>query len=249
MSLIFERGSEQEPKGHAIVYFRAGGERILALYIVVLPVRMDITKYIPPLLAPQFGNIAPSEMAAVALPPVPEEVSGYQELERLSRMREDDLVLGGTLRSTAEPTSLLEAGNRAVQEYLELWKAYIERSPAITSDSDEEEGVDVSEVLYSFMGERDKLSDMAKLVGKLRFAVEGRDVAAIKEAEEELEVLGKYLPETYLLPRIVRVAKDPTRKGAQLAQLYLERCYKLVDGDEEGARLLEERIRAQESSE
>ena len=249
MSLTFERGNPQEPKGHALVYFRAGSERVLALYVIVLPVSMDISKYIPPLLAPQFGGISPQEMSAVALPPVPEEVGSYEELMKLAEMRSDDLILGGTLLPTAEPTSLMEAANSVVQEYAQLWADYLARNPVVEEEREEEGAVGVSEVLYSLMGGRDKLAEMSKLVAKLRFAVEGQDSAAINEAEEEIRILSRYVPDNYLVSQLLDVARQPQPIGGDLAQLYLERCYRLSDGDEESVRKLEEQIKVMESSE
>ena len=246
MSLTFDKGDPQEPRGHALVYFHAGAERLLALYVVLLPVSMDISKYIPPLLAPQFGGAAPQEMSAVALPPVPEEVSSYEELARLAELRDDDLVFGGTLLATAEPTSLIEAANGAVQEYAQLWADRLERTP-ITEGRDEEGGIGVSEVLYSLMGEKDRLAEMSKLVSKLRFAVEGQDTASSREAEEEMLILGRYMPEGFLVRRLLEAACLPQPIGGQLAQLYLERCYRLSEGDEEGVQKLEERIKLLES--
>jgi hypothetical protein len=251
MSLTFERGNPQEPRGHALVYFRAGSERVLALYIIVLPVSMDISKYIPPLLAPQFGGVSPQEMSAVALPPVPEDVGSYEELVKLAEMREDDLILGGTVLPSAEPTSLMEVANSTVQEYAQLWADYLERTPMPGAQEaiEEEGGVGVSEVLFSLMGERDKLAEMSKLVSRLRFAVEGHDSAATKDAEEEIQILSRYLPDNYLIAQLLDVALRPQPMGGDLAQLYLERCYRLSDGDEEGVRKLEERIKVMESSE
>ena len=249
MSLTFERGNPQEPKGHALVYFRAGSERVLALYVIVLPVSMDISKYIPPLLAPQFGGISPQEMSAVALPPVPEEVGSYEELMKLAEMRSDDLILGGTLLPTAEPTSLMEAANSVVQEYAQMWADYLARNPVVEEEREEEGAVGVSEVLYSLMGGRDKLAEMSKLVAKLRFAVEGQDSAAINEAEEEIRILSRYVPDNYLVSQLLDVARQPQPIGGDLAQLYLERCYRLSDGDEESVRKLEEQIKVMESSE
>jgi hypothetical protein len=195
--------------------------------------------------------MSPQEMSAVALPPVPEEVDSYEELEQLAEMRDDDLVLGGTLLATTEPTALMEAANGVVQEYARLWAEHLARSPvgSLEAASEEDGGVGVNEVLYSFMGERDKLAEMSKLVARLRYAVEGRDEVTAKEAEDEMGVLNKYLPESYLVARLLVVARDPEASGAQLAQLYLERCYRLADGDAQGAHELEERIKAMESSE
>ena len=55
MDLDFERGDRATPKGHALVFFRQrnDAEEILATYIVTLPVKVDVTKYIPPMFASQ----------------------------------------------------------------------------------------------------------------------------------------------------------------------------------------------------
>jgi hypothetical protein len=245
MALTFDKGSAQEPKGHAIVYFHSG-EKVLALYVVVLPIVMNITKYIPPLLAPQFSSMGPQEMSAVALPPVPEEVENHEHLAHLADARNDDLAFGGNLSATVEATGLIEAANGVVQEYAQLCKDYTARMPAAVQEADG--GVGVNEVLYSLMGERDKLAEMSKLISKLRFAVEGGDTGTTKEAKEEIHILGKYLPEMYLIPRLLKAALTPKPVGGQLAQLYLERCYRLSNNDPEGARKLEERIRSLEVS-
>jgi len=247
MELVFEKGSPDEPRGHTLVYFRRRtGEGLLATYVVVLPVSMDISKYIPPLLAPQFAGMTPRQMSAFALPPAPEEVSSYEELIRLAELRHDDLVFGGTLFST-DATHLIEAANEAVQRYAQLWTDYLERAPAPAEV--EEGGMAVSEVLYSLMSERDKLTEMAKLVGKLRFAVEGQDSALIEETKEEIRLLAKYLPKEYEVERLLEAAQQPRPKGGELARLYLERCYRLSDGREEEARELEKQIKVLESSE
>ena len=81
------------------------------------------------------------------------------------------------------------------------------------------------------MGETGKLSELAKLVGKMRFGVEGSDSRLVKEAEEEILTLAKHMPEHYRVQRIIQVAEMPADMGATLAQLYLERCYKLYEED------------------
>ena len=94
------------------------------------------------------------------------------------------------------------------------------------------------------MGDRDRLADLARLVARLRFAVEGDDRAQIDEAESDVRTLAKYLPAEYDVGALLAAAKDPTRLGGELAQLYLERCYKLTDKDDDSLLGLEERIRA-----
>ena len=58
MLLEFEIGELKKPKGHAMVYFRLENEpnEVLAAYIVVLPITLDFSKYIPPFLASQLSE-------------------------------------------------------------------------------------------------------------------------------------------------------------------------------------------------
>jgi hypothetical protein len=106
----------------------------------------------------------------------------------------------------------------------------------------------VNEVLFELMGERDRLAELAKLIGQLRFGVEGNDARQIQEAEDEIAILGRFLPERYQIDALLKSAKDPSRNGGDLAQLYLERCYKLADEDYTSLQDIEERIRVIESA-
>src|SRR5512146_3193245 len=99
MDLTFERGERDKPKGHALLYFRnpANQGEVLASYLVVPPVPLDLSKYMPPLFA---GNIPQSQLqpvSAIPLPPVPEVVESRAYLQQLAEARDDDLVYGGTL--------------------------------------------------------------------------------------------------------------------------------------------------------
>ncbi|MFH1140189.1 MAG: hypothetical protein V1724_00640 [Chloroflexota bacterium] len=245
MEFQFERGTPLRPRGHALVYFQdVASDRLLAIYVVVLPVPMDIAKYLPPFLASHMGQAAPQELAAFALPPVPEEVSSHQELERLAELREDDLIYDGGLR-TDDVADQMQRVNALVQRYAQLWQEAVKSLPRAVEQAQQEKGVvGVNEVLYSLMSEHDKLAEMSKLIARLRFAVEGRDTSGIKDAIEEIGILARRLPASYDVQELVRSASEPSRKGAELAKLYLERCYRLCSGDSHAAQELEERIRA-----
>ena len=101
MDLTFERGDPQRPKGHALVYFRVNTEpdKVYATYVINLPVKADLTKYVPPFLASHLGSMPLSDFSAFAMPPVPEALEGHEELERLSQERGDDLVFAGSMFS------------------------------------------------------------------------------------------------------------------------------------------------------
>ncbi len=256
MDLVFERGDPQRPRGHALLFFRVSTEpdRVYATYVVTLPVKSDLTKYVPPFLASHLGNMPLSDFSAFAMPPVPEAVDSYDDLERLSRAREDDLVAGTSLFSFDLPR-MMEAVNEAVQSYSELYAQYSGGLPVVEPgsaaelaapepDRSEDRSLEVNEVLLGLMSEKDKLGELSRLLGKLRFAVEGRDDREVDEASAEISALGRHLPESFQVSAILAVAKDASQRGSQLAQLYLDRCFRLSDGDLSSAQDLEAKIRS-----
>ena len=100
--------------------------KLYASYIVVLPVQADFGKYVPPFLASHLGNLPLNDFSAFAMPPVPEEVSGHAELERLSDQRQDDLVFGSSMFSFDLPR-MMESITDAVQSYSQLCADYYDR--------------------------------------------------------------------------------------------------------------------------
>ena len=254
MDLAFERGDPTSPKGHALLYFRetGGGGKLYATYVVVLPISIDLVKYMPPFLANQIPQVNAQELSAFAFPPMPEEVGGQASLEGLVTARGDDLVFGGEV-SPSQVQDMLVQVNDLVQEYAQRYQSYIQGAvEAVPVEASQEPefigGPGVNEVLFELMGERDRLGELAKLIGQLRFGVEGNDARQIQEAEDEIAILGRFLPEHYQMDALLKSAKDPSRSGGDLAQLYLERCYKLADEDYTSLQDIEERIRVIESA-
>ena len=255
MDLTFDRGDYRRPKGHALVYFRVDTEagQLYATYVVILPVKADFGKYVPPFLASHLGNLPLNDFSAFAMPPVPEPVDGYQELQRLSELREDDLIFGSSMFSFDLPR-MMESTTEAVQAYAQLCADYFDRgsvsappqraavgSPeADAADSDT--SYQVNEVLFSLMGERDKLAELSRLLGKLQFAQEGRDANMTGEVTEEITALSRHLPEEFQVPNLLAAAREATAKGSRLAQLYLDRCFRLSDGDAGSAQALAAQI-------
>ena len=121
MDLTFDRGDPQNPRGHALLYFRVDTEpdQVYATYVVTLPVKSDLTKYVPPFLASHLGSLPLSDLSAFAMPPVPEVVGSFSELDRLSQLRADDLVYGGSMFSFDLPR-MMETATEAVQAYSSL---------------------------------------------------------------------------------------------------------------------------------
>ncbi|MBF8267582.1 MAG: hypothetical protein HW388_1090 [Dehalococcoidia bacterium] len=225
MELYFERGAKETPKGHALVYFRQryNPEEVSATYFIALPVRVDVSKYIPPMFAPQMRGMVSQELSGFAFPPMPEVVESLAQLQRLAETRDDDLIDGGT-SDPSDPMELLQLVNELQQEYTRLWQESQEAQAPTEAST-------VNEFLYELMGERDRLGELSKLVGKLRFAAEGSDSRLVQEAREEILALARYLPERYRIPRLIKTAEMPAAAGGLLAQLYLERCYRLCEED------------------
>ena len=252
MALTYDRGDPGAPKGHALLYFRASdsGSTCHATYIVCLPIAVDLAKYMPPFLAPHMSEISAQEMSAFAFPPVPEEVESLQRLQALAQARDDDLLFGGTVDPSQVP-SLLAVVNELVQEYGRGYQGHIQATAATLDVEAPEQvsGLGVNEVLYELMAPRDRLAELARLVGKLRFAAEGSAGGQVEEAEQEISLLAPHLPNGYRLDALVRAAKIPTQSGGELAGLYLDRCYKLADEDYLRLKGIEERIQVLEMDE
>ena len=267
MDLIFDRGDPQNPRGHALLYFRVDTEPdiVYATYVVTLPVKSDLTKYVPPFLASHLGNLPLSDLSAFAMPPVPEAVGSYADLERLSQLREDDLVYGGNMFSFDLPR-MMETATEAVQTYSSLCSDTLAmtgtaaegaaaaigeelretlETPAAPEPEPEQERDDsynVNEVLFSFMSESDKLGELSGLLGRLRFAVDGSDQATADEVGAEITVLARHLPENFRVNDLLEAARDNSDRSAQLAKLYIDRCFRLSAGDALAAIELEAQI-------
>ncbi len=248
MDLTFDRGDQQRPKGHALVYFPVVSEpdKVYATYVVVLPIEIDFAKYVPPFLASHLGTMPLKDISAFSLPPVPEEMESYEQLQHLAEMRDDDLIRVFSTSSFDLP-EMMQLVSDVVQQYAQLWSDSLKAtpSPALEKAGD---SLQVNEVLYSLMSGKDKVEELAKMISKLRFATEGNDQPMITEVEEEIRLLGKYLPQEYQVNDLLQAAGDSSTSSSQLAHLYLERCYKLSNGDSDGARDLEHQIESLKTS-
>ncbi len=258
MDLQFDRGDHDSPSGHALLYFRVDTEpdKVYASYIVTLPIKADLTKYVPPFLASHLGALPLNDLSSFAMPPVPEPVADYETLERLSRQRGDDLVYGGNMFSFDLPR-MMEAVSDAVSSYGDLYVAAgksaapagdlaaLPEDPHALEEPAEplDASFNVNDVLFSFMSESDKLSELSRLLGQLRFAVEGADRTAADEAGEDIRALARHLPDEFQVSNLLAVAQDTSERSSELAKLYLDRCFRLSAGDTGQAAELEAQIR------
>jgi hypothetical protein len=253
MMLSFEQGDPGRPKGHALLYFkdRSDPSAIFATYLIVPPISVEISKYIPPMFAAQFQQMgARSGITVFPYPPIPERVEGVEQLERMARARGDDLVSGGSIDASS-PESLLMSVQEAAQLYFQSYSSYIDSVPAqpqAEAIPETAESVDMDDLLYGLMGDRERLAELTKLSGQLRYAVSGRDERLAQDTVAQIRGLGKYLAEKYRAEEIAQAASRPGPDGDRLTRMYLDRAYKLLNEDYEGLQQLERDIQEFDSA-
>lgn len=246
MDATFERGSASNPRGHALCYFREDGysPKYHAIYVIVSPVPFAIGKYLPPILAGQVSQFEMGEFASVALPPIPEEVAGLAYLQALAEARDDDLLDGGSLPGGGGPAALPRV-QEIVGWYGSLYEGSIGRrvgTPDAQESLPEPEEVDADSILYSVLGDRERLAEITKLLGSLRYGLEVHDGAMVQEAEARMAKIGRLLPESFRATELISAAGMVDERGQRLAELYLQRCYKLLDEDYAAVGELERQI-------
>ncbi len=91
--------------------------------------------------------------------------------------------------------------------------------------------VDVDDLLLQVMPDREKVGRLARLAGTLRYAIEGGDTRLVDETVSDMQRVSRHLTEKYRPAELIAAARSTEPRGAQLAELYLERCYRLVDED------------------
>ncbi len=226
MELLFERGRPESPRGHAIVYFRDrwDPESILATYLVVGPIPMDLAKYVPPLFAGQLATAMAAGPQAFPLPPVPERLEGLKEVYRLADARDDDVLFGGDVDPRDVQRLVFRVAELA-QRYAELYAKFIEALPR--EEAQEELSLDVDELLYQVLSDADKVEKLARLTGTLRYAVEGGDRDLEEDTVRQMERIARHLPERYRAHELIDAARTPGQRGQRLSELYIERCYRL----------------------
>jgi hypothetical protein len=241
MVLSFEIGKEEAPRGHALVYFHDSSitDQLLATYFIVLPVALDLSKYMPPMFAAQMGSIGVDEVAAFAVPPIPDKAEDYSKIRRLAELRNDDLLYGGSINSK-DFQGMVSYVNEIVEAYAHRYVEFQKHQPKDTTN--DHANLEVNKVLYELMGVRGRLEELAKLLGKLRFAVEGADQSTSAATEREIRALAEMFPEHYKMNALIAATQTANDGAGKLAQLYLDRCYRLSEEDFDGLKKLDQLI-------
>lgn len=249
MSVEYHRGDWARPKGHAFIYLRNSldHEEVWATYVVVLPITVDLSKYVPPFLMNQIGEMDAKDLKSFAFPPAPEQVPGYDALEQMAEVRDDDILYIGT-HNPSDVTGAMGRVSEAAQAYSEEYTKIAGSSASggempVEESEEEAAGLAVSDVLYGLMSDSDKLSELSKLIGRLRFAVDGSDDRLISETENEIALVANHLPQSHNIPQLVEAVKSNDSRSAELADVYLQRSYHLVHEDYAKLTAIEGRIK------
>ena len=237
MNLIFDAGERETPKGHALVYFRdrADPERHLVTYLVILPVAIDPSRYVPQALAGRASREL-TTVNATALPPIPEPVENLDQLRSIAQHRDDDVLDGGTI-DTDEVERLIYMVHEMTQAYEQLYRAAADQwtvEPATEPDTET--------VQLLLMSELNRLEELARLTGQLRYAVEGQDTRLAEETATAVERIVGLLPESYNLRDYTALVQAPGEHSRRLAALLLDRSFKLCNAEYEALAALDEQI-------
>jgi hypothetical protein len=88
------------------------------------------------------------------------------------------------------------------------------------------------------------MEELSRQVGRLRYAVEGKDELLAETTRDEMRAIAAYLPAKYQAAELIEAAGHPESAGAKLAGLYVARGYKLAGNDIEGLAALDAEIAA-----
>lgn len=243
MALEFIKGNPDAPVGHAIVYFNDSSDpgKTGATYIMILPISVDVAKYVPPFLSGHLESMGSSDVSGFAFPPAPEPVEDVDFITRIAEMRGDDLIFGGSGNLEDTPELMSRVGEM-VAEYHQAYQESVPTQQETPQEADSPAVSEIDEVMYDMMGEADLLGEMSTLVGRLRYASEGGDKATIDESIARLLAIGNRLPENRRVDRIVAAATAMDDKSADLIRLYVDRAYALLREDYRRVGTLEAQI-------
>jgi hypothetical protein len=253
MTIHFLRGDSQAPKGHAIFIARSttDSRAVLATYCVVPPTPLSLAKYLPSFLASQLSQEDLQDATNVPVMPIPpmlEEGSTLEHLQVLADRRDDDLVDLGTI-NPKDDGARMQLVAQGCQEYGQFYVNYASTFPKqglIVSPQEELvplDDLDTEELLLQTMNDRQRLAELGKLVGVARYAIEGHDTNLLQDTRKRMTNIARLMPEKYHSVELISAATDSSERGSRLAQLHIERGYKLLNEEYADIPSIERTIR------
>src|SRR5207302_5897338 len=241
MDMRFLRGDPQTPKGHAIFIARSTSDPrvVFCTYCIVPPTPLSLAKYLPSFLAAQLPAEELREANNVNVMPIPpmlEEGSSFEHLQMLAERRDDDLCDLGSI-SPGDEGARMQLVAEGCQEYGQLYLNYTLTFGEVPTPPISEIGeagtplddLDAEDLLIQTMTERQRMTELGKLIGIARYAMEGHDSNLQEETRRKMQRITGGLPDKYRSSELMNAAMDASERGARLAELYLERCFKLLD--------------------
>ena len=263
MELRFIRGVREAPRGHAIIIVRPASGPALATYCVVLPITFSIGRYIPPILASQLPMEGLRDMGnspgVMPVPPMMEDIEDADALIGLAELRDDDVVEISGL-SYGQENQRMELAALTSAEYHELYQRYTAKRqppshtlggsaatrpldmPPQTPIAPEDDPLSTLLADSTPGTEREYLSEVATLIGTLRYAQEGHDERLLTETKRSLRRASAPLPDKYRAEDLINAALIPGERGQRLTELYLTRAYRLLAEDYSALAEIEQQI-------
>lgn len=199
---------------------------------------LSLAKYLPSFLAAQMSPEELQDATNVPVMPIPpmlEEGNTLEHLQMLAEERDDDLCEIGTINPRDEK-GRMELVAQGCQEYGQLYMNHastFRSAPPELSTLESEpiplDDLDTDELLIQTMTDRQRLAELSKLVGVVRYALDGKDTHLLQETRQRMQRIARQLPEKYRSAELIAAATSSQERGARLAELYIERGYKLLD--------------------
>lgn|SRR6185312_4759999 len=254
MTIQFLRGNQQTPKGHAIFVARYSTDprQVLWTYCIAPPQPLSLAKYLPPFLAAQMSPEdiqGMTEVPAMPISPILEEGSSLEDLQMAAERRDDDLCDIGLI-NPHDTNGRMQLVSQSSVEYGEMYLNYVESfkhpSTSLPTFADEPaalDDLDAEELLIQTMNDRQRLAELSKLVGLTRYALEGKDTHLVDETRSRMQRIARQLPDKYRANELITAASNPQERGSKLAELYIDRGYKLLDEEYADIPNIEQAIR------
>ena len=85
--------------------------------------------------------------------------------------------------------------------------------------------------------------DSSQIRTSFVFSMDGGEESLVKDAEVDITLLSKHLPDDYKTARLTEVVKSGLNDGEALANLYLQRCFHIVHEEYVELGKVEEQIK------
>lgn len=226
-NLDFKLGAEKNPKGHAIIYFEEFDE-IYAAYVMDFPITGDLSKYIPEMFKDQIPD---EEMTKMIFPPVPEKYNGdLESLIKLSENRSDDLIYGGSI-NPKDSSQAMSKLNQLANEYSNLCSETKYGNLNSIIEDIPKSSILENQSNYSAMGESELLSEITKLIGKIKFSKDSDDKNEIFDYKCEIKEIGTLIPENRKITDLLEHVDLDMEKSEEIISAYISRAYSMLNED------------------